>query len=106
MIVRVTKLLGLLCTVAVVVYIPDSSFACHTRTHECHSIGAIYAFSTGSGEDIKHALELARDVANGDVDISLPFYQRLKGLRGLKGDGIKFVLADHQSKPDVGAAES
>jgi branched-chain amino acid transport system substrate-binding protein len=50
--------------------------------------------------------EIARDVANGEVDIPLPFYQRLRGMPGLKGAKVRMIFADHQGKPEVGQAEA
>jgi len=37
--------------------------------------------------------------------LPFPFYQRLKGMPGLKGAKVRLVFADHQGKPDVGQAE-
>src|SRR5262245_52133023 len=72
-------------------------------------IGVIYPLSgpaAHSGLENKVVNEIARDVANGDVDIPLPFYQRLKGMPGLKGAKVRMIFADHQGKPEVGQAEA
>jgi len=72
-------------------------------------IGVIYPLSGPAaltGLENKVVNEIARDVANGDVDIPLPFYQRLKGMPGLKGAKVRLIFADHQGKPEVGQAEA
>jgi branched-chain amino acid transport system substrate-binding protein len=72
-------------------------------------IGVIYPMSgpaAQAGVDNKPVFELARDIANGEVDIPFPFYQRLKGMPGLKGAKIRLIFTDHQGKPDVGQAEA
>ena len=72
-------------------------------------IGVIYPLSGPAaltGLENKVVNEIARDVANGDVDIPLPFYQRLKGMPGLKGAKVRLIFADHQGKPELGQAEA
>src|SRR6266540_1460808 len=72
-------------------------------------IGVIYPLSGPAaltGLENKVVNEIARDVANGDVDVALPFYQRLKGMPGLKGAKVRLLFADHQGKPEVGQAEA
>ncbi|MBI4561505.1 MAG: ABC transporter substrate-binding protein, partial [Candidatus Rokubacteria bacterium] len=72
-------------------------------------IGVTYPMSgpaAQAGVDNKAVFELARDIANGEVDIPFPFYQRLKGMPGLKGAKIRLIFTDHQGKPDVGQAEA
>jgi branched-chain amino acid transport system substrate-binding protein len=72
-------------------------------------IGVIYPLSGPAaltGLENKVVNEIARDIANGVVDIPLPFYQRLKGMPGLKGAKVRMVFADHQGKPEVGQAEA
>jgi branched-chain amino acid transport system substrate-binding protein len=72
-------------------------------------IGVIYPLSGPAaltGLEDKAVNEIARDVANGVVDIPLPFYQRLKGMPGLKGAKVRMIFADHQGKPEVGQAEA
>jgi branched-chain amino acid transport system substrate-binding protein len=72
-------------------------------------IGVIYPMSGPSaqaGIDNKPVLEIAADIVNGAVDLPFPFYQRLKGLPGLKGARLRLIFSDHQGKPDVGQAET
>jgi branched-chain amino acid transport system substrate-binding protein len=72
-------------------------------------LGVLYPMSgpnAQAGVDNKPVFELAADIANGAVDLPYPFYQRLKGLPGLKGAKMRLVFADHQGKPDVGQAEA
>jgi branched-chain amino acid transport system substrate-binding protein len=72
-------------------------------------IGVIYPLSGPAaltGLENKTVNEIARDIANGDVDIPLPFYQNLKGMPGLKGAKVRMIFADHQGKPEVGQAEA
>jgi branched-chain amino acid transport system substrate-binding protein len=72
-------------------------------------IGVLYPMSGPSaqaGVDNKPVLELARDIANGEVDVPFPFYQKLKGLPGLKGQKVRLVFVDHQGKTDLGQAEA
>ncbi len=72
-------------------------------------IGVIYPFSgpaAQAGLENRVANEIARDIANGEVDFPLPFYQKLKGMPGLKGAKVRLIFADHQGKPEVGQAEA
>jgi len=72
-------------------------------------IGVIYPLSGPAaltGLENKAVDEIARDIANGEIDIPLPFYQRLKGMPGLKGAKVRMIFADHQGKPEVGQAEA
>ena len=72
-------------------------------------IGVIYPLSGPAaltGLENKAVNELAQEVANGTVDIKLPFYQKLKGMPGLKGAKVRMIFADHQGKPEVGQAEA
>ncbi len=71
-------------------------------------IGVIYPMSGPSaqaGLDNKPVLEIAAELANGTTDLPFPFYQRLRGMPGLKGPKVRLIFADHQGKPDVGQAE-
>ena len=71
-------------------------------------IGVIYPMSGPSaqaGIDNKPAFEIAAEIANGTTALPFPFYQRLKGMPGLKGAKVRLIFADHQGKPDVGQAE-
>ena len=71
-------------------------------------IGVIYPMSGPSaqaGIDNKPVFEIAAEIANGSTDLPFPFYQRLKGMPGLKGAKVRLVFADHQGKPEVGQAE-
>jgi branched-chain amino acid transport system substrate-binding protein len=72
-------------------------------------IGVVYPLSGPAaltGLENKVVNEIARDIANGVVDVPLPFYQRLKGMPGLNGAKVRMVFADHQGKPEVGQAEA
>ena len=72
-------------------------------------IGLIYPMSGPSGQagiDDKPVFELAADIANGSADLPFPFYQKLKGMPGLKGAKVRLIFADHQGKPEVGQAET
>lgn len=72
-------------------------------------IGVIYPMSgpnAQAGIDIKPALDIAAEIANGTVELPLPFYQRLKGLPGLKGAKLRLILTDSQGKPELGQAEA
>jgi branched-chain amino acid transport system substrate-binding protein len=71
-------------------------------------IGVIYPMSGPSGQagiDNKPVFEIAAEIANGSTDLPFPFYQRLRGMPGLKGARVRLIFADHQGKPDVGQAE-
>jgi branched-chain amino acid transport system substrate-binding protein len=68
-------------------------------------IGVPYPMSGAIGQagvDGKVAFELARDIANGDVDVPFPLYQRIKGMPNLGGAKVRLVIADHQGKPELG----
>jgi branched-chain amino acid transport system substrate-binding protein len=72
-------------------------------------IGVIYPMTgptAQAGADNKPVFDIAAEIANGTVDLPFPFYQRLKGMPGLKGGRVRLVIADHQGKPDVGQAEA
>jgi branched-chain amino acid transport system substrate-binding protein len=72
-------------------------------------IGVIYPLSGPAaltGLENKTVNEIARDIANGEVEIPLPLYQSLKGMPGLKGAKVRMIFADHQGKPEVGQAEA
>jgi branched-chain amino acid transport system substrate-binding protein len=72
-------------------------------------IGLTYPMSgpaAQAGVDDKAVFELAADIANGVVDIPYPFYQRLKGMPGLKGAKVRLIFSDHQGKPELGQAEA
>jgi branched-chain amino acid transport system substrate-binding protein len=72
-------------------------------------IGVIYPMSgpaAQAGVDNKAVFEIAADIANGSVDLPFPFYQRLRGMPGLKGAKVRLIFADHQGKPDIGQAEA
>ena len=72
-------------------------------------IGVVYPMSGPSaqaGVDDKPVFEIAAEIANGTLDLPFPFYQRLKGLPGLKGARVRLIFADHQGKPEIGQAEA
>src|SRR5262249_60843179 len=68
-------------------------------------IGVLYPMTGPNaqpGIDNKPVIEIGADIANGVTDLPFPFYQKLKGMPGLKGAKIRLVLADHQGKPELG----
>jgi len=72
-------------------------------------LGVVYPMSgpaAQAGVDNKAVFEIAAELANGTADLPFPFYQRLKGMPGLKGAKVRLIFADHQGKPDVGQAEA
>ena len=72
-------------------------------------IGVLYPMTgptAQAGVDNKPVIEIGTDIANGAADLPFPFYQKLKGLPGLKGAKIRLVFADHQGKPELGQAEA
>jgi len=64
-------------------------------------IGVVYPMSVPAC-----ALEIAAEIANGATDLPFPFYQRLKGMPGLKGARVRLIFSDHQGKPEIGQAEA
>ena len=72
-------------------------------------IGVLYPMTgptAQAGVDNKPVIEIGTDIANGVTDLPFPFYQKLKGMPGLKGAKIRLVFADHQGKPELGQAEA
>jgi branched-chain amino acid transport system substrate-binding protein len=72
-------------------------------------IGVLYPMSGPSaqaGIDNKPVFEIAAEIANGATDLPFPFYQRLKGMPGLKGARVRLIFSDHQGKPELGQAEA
>lgn len=72
-------------------------------------IGVLYPMSGATaqpGIDNKPVIEIGADIANGAADLPFPFYQKLKGMPGLKGAKIRLIVADHQGKPELGQAEA
>lgn len=72
-------------------------------------IGVVYPMSgpaAQAGVDNKPVFEIAAEIANGTVDLPFPFYQKLKGLPGLKGAKVRLIFSDHQGKPEIGQAEA
>lgn len=72
-------------------------------------IGVLYPMSgpnAQAGTDEKPAFEIAADIANGKLELPFPFYQRWKGMPGLKGAKVRLIFVDHQAKPEVGQAEA
>jgi branched-chain amino acid transport system substrate-binding protein len=59
-----------------------------------------------AGVDDKPVFEIATEIANGTLDLPFPFYQRFKGMPGLKGAKVRLIFTDNQSKPEVGQAEA
>lgn len=72
-------------------------------------IGVLYPMSgpnAQAGTDDKPVFEIAAEIANGTMDLPFPFYQRWKGMPGLKGAKVRLIFVDHQAKPEVGQAEA
>jgi branched-chain amino acid transport system substrate-binding protein len=72
-------------------------------------IGVLYPMSGPNaqpGIDNKPVFEIGADLANGAADLPFPFYQKLKGMPGLKGAKVRLIFADHQGKPELGQAEA
>jgi branched-chain amino acid transport system substrate-binding protein len=72
-------------------------------------IGVIYPMSgpaSQAGVDNKPVLEIGAEIANGAADLPFPFYQKLRGMPGLKGAKVRLIFADHQGKPELGQAEA
>jgi branched-chain amino acid transport system substrate-binding protein len=72
-------------------------------------IGVLYPMTGPNaqpGIDDKPVIEIGADIANGVVDLPFPFYQKLRGMPGLKGAKVRLVFADHQGKPELGQAEA
>ena len=73
------------------------------------AIGVVYPMSGPSaqaGVDNKPVFEIAAEIANGATDLPFPFYQRLRGMSGLKGAKVRLIFSDHQGKPEIGQAEA
>jgi len=72
-------------------------------------IGVLYPMTGPNaqpGIDNKPVIEIGTDIANGVTDLPFPFYQKLKGMPGLKGAKVRVILADHQGKPELGQSEA
>jgi branched-chain amino acid transport system substrate-binding protein len=72
-------------------------------------IGVIYPMSgpaAQAGLDNKPIFEMAAEIANGTLDLPFPFYQKLKGMPGLKGAKVRLIFSDHQGKPEIGQGET
>jgi branched-chain amino acid transport system substrate-binding protein len=68
-------------------------------------IGVLYPMTGPNaqpGIDNKPVIDIGTDIANGVTDLPFPFYQKLKGMPGLKGAKVRVILADHQGKPELG----
>jgi branched-chain amino acid transport system substrate-binding protein len=73
-------------------------------------VGAIYPLTGGAaqaGWDTRQAISLAEEIINTTKynDLNLPL-AKSEGLPNLGGAKIKFIVADSQSKPDVGLGEA
>ncbi len=71
-------------------------------------IGAIYPLTGGqapTGQDAKNAIELAEEIINNAYELNLPL-ARTKGLSGLGGATVKFIMGDSQASPEKGMAEA
>jgi branched-chain amino acid transport system substrate-binding protein len=72
-------------------------------------IGLIYPMSGPNGQagiDDKPVFEIGAEIANGATDLPFPFYQKLKGMPGVRGAKVRLIFADHQGKPELGQAET
>ncbi len=99
------RLLAVLVLLAAVTALPGAARAQPKEV----VIGVIYPMSGPNaqpGIDNKPVIEIGTDVANGAADLPFPFYQKLKGMPGLKGAKIRLIFADHQGKPELGQAEA
>lgn len=71
-------------------------------------IGILYPLTgpvAKAGNDVLAAAKTAQDIVNNVHDFDLPM-ARTKGLTGLGGAKVTFVIADHQGKPEIGRAEA
>jgi branched-chain amino acid transport system substrate-binding protein len=71
-------------------------------------IGVLYPMTGPSaqiGIDANNVMKVAVDIINNGANINLPL-ARTKGLPRLGGAKVRFVLVDHQGKPDLGLAEA
>jgi branched-chain amino acid transport system substrate-binding protein len=71
-------------------------------------IGVLYPLTgpvAKAGNDVLAAAKTALDIVNNKHDIDLPM-ARSEGLPNLGGAKVRFVIADHQGKPEVGRAEA
>ncbi len=103
-----TRLIALVCTLLVALGLILGAAPVRAQPKEI-VIGVIYPMSgpaAQAGVDNKAVFEIAAELANGTADLPFPFYQRLKGLPGLKGAKVRLIFTDHQGKPDVGQAEA
>ena len=103
---RITvRLLAVFVLLAIVTVLPGGASA---QPKEI-VIGVLYPMTgptAQAGVDNKPVIEIGADIANGNVDLAFPFYQKLKGMPGLKGAKIRLIFADHQGKPELGQAEA
>jgi branched-chain amino acid transport system substrate-binding protein len=100
-----TKLLAVFVLLAIVTVLPVAASAQPKEV----VIGVIYPMTGPAaqpGVDNKPVVEIGADIANGSVDLPFPFYQKLKGMPGLKGAKVRLVFADHQGKPELGQSEA
>ncbi len=68
------------------------------------TIGVIYPFSgslEATGADIRHGIELAVEIINGEFKLEMPL-ARTAGLPNLRGAKVKVIYADHAGDPDQG----
>lgn len=101
----VARLLAIVVFLAIVVALPAGVSA---QPKEI-VIGVLYPMSgptAQAGIDNKPVIEIGTDIANGVLDLPFPFYQKLKGMPGLRGAKIRLIFADHQGKPELGQSEA
>ena len=70
-------------------------------------IGAVYPMtgpSAQAGIDAKHAFDVYTDIVNTKHDVDLPL-ARTERMTGHGGAKLRFVIVDHQGKPQLGQSE-
>src|SRR3989454_2076726 len=101
----VARLLAVFMLLTIVAVLPSGALAQPKEV----VIGVIYPMTGPNaqpGIDNKPVVEIGADIANGVVDVPFPFYQKLRGMPGLKGAKVRLIFADHQGKPELGQAEA
>ncbi len=71
-------------------------------------IGVLYPLTGAvakAGNDVLAAAKTALDIVNNKHDLDL-LLARTEGLPNLGGAKVRFIIADHQGKPEIGRAEA
>jgi branched-chain amino acid transport system substrate-binding protein len=71
-------------------------------------IGVLYPLTgpvAKGGNDVLNAAKTALDIVNNKHDLDL-LLARTEGLPNLGGAKVRFIVADHQGKPEIGRAEA